>query len=972
MYCITSYASDEVTVKSITQNDSSITVELASDAQSTATVYAVSYSGSVLDNVQSAEAAFSGGKASVTFDGITDYDKIFVWDSEQTPLSEVYTNASEPVNTPAVTTEPTTTTEPIVTAEPTATAEPVSTKTPAEEGYAITFEAEHATINLYYTQDYTTADEVGVTKGYARNSDTGEIDTSGSGQINFAVVAESGYTIKSVTADANYKNIKEQGDGIYRITKITGDVTVTVTTAEESAEPTAVPSGGDGIIHLENTSIDAAGIADVTVDGTTLTINAAGTYTIEGTLDDGQIVVAVPSSSDEVILNLNGVSVTNLTLAPFSATEGKVSLMLSGTNTFTDTNAAVSDGTSRDNGCITSKRDLTIKPQSTATETPSLVVNGNYENGIRSKADIEIGAVNMTVNAVKTGIKGDDNIKFTKKAGVVNITSGGDAIKTDSTVISTDANGGTVYEDGEITVNGGTITLKAGSYTDPATSEVTYGDGIQADHIINIAGGTINVTSEYGDGMQAGIKTETTATSGSSTVTTETVSVPGEINISGGEVKALKTGDDAVVSRGNVTITGGSISGEAGADFFKVYDAFNMTDGVIDVSAANDGIQSGKALTETVNGSTTMDSNYTDGNVNISGGTITIETNGGDTSVTTAGKMSESCKGIKANTDLNISGGTFEIASTDDAIHSNYNVTITGGDLTLATGDDGVHADYKTTLGTENGADDDFSINITTSYEGVEGSVIYLLSGTTYVVSSDDGINAAGDYTENGTLTTSSLTTNAGPGGQGGNSGGGSGGHGPDQGGDDSASYGTLYIKGGRTYCVVEGDGLDSNGSIYMTGGVAIVNGPTSGGNGVFDKGDNSSDVFTVTGGTLIGAGTSDMSVYPTVSNQGYYSSSSSSGGSSGGGMGGFPGGGGQSGSSSVSLTKGTPITISTSSGSIVFVPEVTISGSAFLYVTCPQMNTGGSFTAASNSGSLSSGTEILIKNEQYGAALIN
>ena len=58
----------------------------------------------------------------------------------------------------------------------------------------------------------------------------GEVDVSGDGQDNFKVNLEEGYVITSVKADQNYKNVKDQGEGIYRVTKITGPVTVTVAT----------------------------------------------------------------------------------------------------------------------------------------------------------------------------------------------------------------------------------------------------------------------------------------------------------------------------------------------------------------------------------------------------------------------------------------------------------------------------------------------------------------------------------------------------------------------------------------------------------------------------------------------------------------------------------------------------------------------------------------------------------------------
>lgn len=155
---------------------------------------------------------------------------------------------------------------------------------------------------------------------------------------------------------------------------------------------------------------------------------------------------------------------------------------------------------------------------------------------------------------------------------------------------------------------------------------------------------------------------------------------------------------------------------------------------------------------------------------------------------------------------------------------------------------------------------------------------IYVQGGKTCIVSTDDGANAAGDEpTENAiTLSSDDIAEFAGPGGF---SGGGN--QGPNWGGEDSSSYGYLEVSGGLLYIEAEGDGFDSNGDGVITGGIVLVNGPTSGGNGVFDVGDNN-NTLTITGGIVIGAGTSDMAVTPTkATNSQYYvvaSGSSSAG----------------------------------------------------------------------------------------------
>ncbi len=650
------------------------------------------------------------------------------------------------------------------------------------------------------------------------------------------------------------------------------------------------PPENDGIIHLRGDKIYADDIEGVTVDGTTVTITTVGDYIIEGTLNDGQIVVSdALGKKDAVNIELRGVNVTCSDSAPFNAGGGKIGITLADgtTNTFTDTSAYTNYTTSKDpKGCFYSKRDLDIGGAGT------LKVNGNVKNGLVCGADMKIKKnANLDVTAVNNAVKGDNGVEFTNKTGTVTIkTTEGDGIKSDA--IDTD-----IVETGAIEADKGYVMIAGGTFDIDAV-----GDGIQADNYCEIMGGNITINS-------------------------------GTEGIKANEVDLPVIADDAVVENqfvnGKITISGGTLDITSGEDGIKATESVTVSDGEFDIDAVRDGIQS-------------------DGVCDISGGVFDITTNSGHT--TTVSDDADSCKGIKADTELNISGGEFNIDSADDSIHSNWNVTITGGDFTLATGDDGVHADYTLTLGTDGGADDDFTIDITTSYEGIEGSVIKMLSGTTYLIASDDGINAAGDYQEGATLSSiDDIELTAGPGGPGG-----SGDWGPGWGNDDSSPYGMLYIKGGRCYAEANGDGVDSNGSIEMSGGIVIENGPTSGGNGVFDIGDSGCH-FTITGGTLIGAGTSDMAVTPTVSGQGYAVTSGS------GSMGGRPG---QSGGSSGSA--GTPVKITTADGTFAFVPKTSWN---WMFATMPEMTSGGSYTITANSGS-ASGTQIFgktVNNTFYG-----
>jgi hypothetical protein len=55
------------------------------------------------------------------------------------------------------------------------------------------------------------------------------------------------------------------------------------------------------------------------------------------------------------------------------------------------------------------------------------------------------------------------------------------------------------------------------------------------------------------------------------------------------------------------------------------------------------------------------------------------------------------------------------------------------------------------------------------------------------------------------------------------------------------------------------GDGLDSNGSMTISGGAVTVSGPTNDGNGALDV----NGTFAVTGGTVLAVGSAGMAVSP-------------------------------------------------------------------------------------------------------------
>ncbi len=322
-----------------------------------------------------------------------------------------------------------------------------------------------------------------------------------------------------------------------------------------------------------------------------------------------------------------------------------------------------------------------------------------------------------------------------------------------------------------------------------------------------------------------------------------TICGPGTLSVSGNY-------NDGIASKDGLVIAGGTIFVGAVDDGIRGKDYLVIQDGVITVTAQGDGLKSDNAEDTTlgyvaidagtINVTSGGDAIQAESSVTIAGGVISLAAGGGSRGASggwTTGST-EAAKGIQATVGIQIDGGTLTIDATDDALNANSSLVVNGGTLTLSSGDDGMHADTTLTI---NGGD----IRITRSYEGIESAAITINGGTIHVVASDDGLNAAGGIAGSGML-------------MGGPGRGGRGQGGPGQ--DMFAASGDyhLIINGGYLAVDAGGDGLDSNGSFEMTGGIALVNGPTENMNGALDAGS-----FTISGGLLVAAGSAGMAEAP-------------------------------------------------------------------------------------------------------------
>lgn len=257
-----------------------------------------------------------------------------------------------------------------------------------------------------------------------------------------------------------------------------------------------------------------------------------------------------------------------------------------------------------------------------------------------------------------------------------------------------------------------------------------------------------------------------------------------DLEINGtGQLIVMANYHNGITSKDDLIIAGGQIEVNAVNDTFRGRDSLTVTGGTIELIAGGDGLQSNN------------DEDSDKGWIAINGGTLQI--NAED-------------DGLQAETTLNISSGEITLATADDGLHAGTDLTITDGILEISAVDDAIHAENA--LNIQGG-----NINITSSYEGLEGTNVTISGGLINVQSSDDGINAAGEANV------------------------------------------FIRISGGNINVNANGDGIDANGDLYFEGGAVYVNGPTNNGNGAMDYDGE----CLVTGGTLAIAGSSGMAQAP-------------------------------------------------------------------------------------------------------------
>ena len=251
----------------------------------------------------------------------------------------------------------------------------------------------------------------------------------------------------------------------------TSDANVTV---EQAMAANTAPDDVDLTASDDEVAIDldAPVAADgVTVDGSTITITAAGTYRLSGTLADGSVVVSTTDDGG-VHLILDDASIGSSTTSPLQVLDAdQVVVRLEGENVLTDTTAYAD--TDEASAALFSSADLTI------TGDGSLTVDGNANDGIAAKDGLVIAGGTITVDAVDDGIRGKDYLVVTD--GTLDITAGGDGLKSDNDEDETL---------GYVEITGGSVDVTAGDDGIAAQTDAILADGI----VSIVAGGGHDAT----------------------------------------------------------------------------------------------------------------------------------------------------------------------------------------------------------------------------------------------------------------------------------------------------------------------------------------------------------------------------------------------------------------------------------------------------------------------------------------------
>lgn len=307
-------------------------------------------------------------------------------------------------------------------------------------------------------------------------------------------------------------------------------------------------------IALNGSSVSCSS-SSVAINGSEITISSGGSYIINGTLDDGSIIVDADDA--KVHLILNGVSIHSETSAAIyvkSADKTTITLADGTDNTLSDSSNYTYDDTDKEepDAVLFSKDDLSINGNG------SLNIEASFNNGITCKNDLKIINGTINVTSKNNAIKGKDSLTIT--GGTITLTCTDDAI----------------HSNNAIYIEGGDMTLSSSD------------DGIHADNTLVISDGTIDITKCY-EGLEAaaisidGGAISITASDDGINAADGSSSSEGGPGMRGGPDMGEKSGSNC-----SLTINGGTVYVNAGGDGIDSNGYIVMTGGALVVDGPTD------------------------------------------------------------------------------------------------------------------------------------------------------------------------------------------------------------------------------------------------------------------------------------------------------------------------------------------------------------------------------------------------
>ena len=392
------------------------------------------------------------------------------------------------------------------------------------------------------------------------------------------------------------------------------------------------------------------------------------------------------------------------------------------------------------------------------------------------------------------------------------------------------ATDGVSVENGTITITSGGTYRLTGEYSGQVKIEAAKTDTVRLvldnAKITNSTGAAINVVSAAEAIIYtAAGTTNTVADEANYTATgdddpdaaiysTANLTLAGE-----GSLSVKGSYEEGIHTTGGLVIASGTLEVNAANTGIKGKDYVDITGGIVNVTAAQDGIKSTNTDDESL------------GFTRLSAGSVTVSA--GD-------------DGLKAPRTLEISGGTLNIEKSNEGIEAQY-INILDGEVTVNSTDDGINASLKD-------SSSDTSSDTTSGTAAAGQQTQQNQNGQAQQAPAGGGAAPGGNQGSTGQNQNMPQppTDGAMPGGGG---------------GIFEVVDAAINISGGTVVVNAEGDGIDSNGTATFSGGTVTVNGPTAGGNNALDS---NGDVL-LNGGTVTAGSTADMFEAPSsASTSGY------------------------------------------------------------------------------------------------------